>query len=166
MSAESRVFAVGSHDFSYFTGIIADNRQVVMGLLTPRVVAYFFDADGAFQERETCDWEYPAPRVRNSDIWRLNDAEFQARLAAQIERWQQEIGFVPGVIEIQWFFDEELSVGIETLPESLRDLSWSKGEPVEYEMKARLEEWQAAGSFLFCWDRDYLMAGEDEGLKT
>ena len=166
MSDESRIFTIAGHGEDFFTGQTADGRQVLLGLLSPQVVLYFFDADGVLLERQARDWEHPAPRLGESDIWLIGNAEFKRRLAGQITRWQQEIGFAPGAIRVRWFFDEEYSVGIATLPESLRDLSWCEDEAERQEMKAEIKEWQAEGRFVFFWAKEYLMAPDGEVLGS
>jgi hypothetical protein len=164
MANGDRVFALQSHGNDYFAGQLTDGHQIVMGLLAPRIVLYMFDAEGALVERQARDWEHAAPKLGESDIWRLGNAEFKQRLAEQTERWQQEIGFAPGTIRIQWFFDDELNVGIELLPESLRDMSWCETDAQRQEMRREVEEWQEQGHFVFCWAKDYLISAEGNVL--
>ena len=164
--ANERLFVLNSHGDDYFAGQLADGRQVVMGLLAPRIWLYVFDADGAFIERQARDWEHPAPTLGESDIWRLGNAQFKERLNAQIEGWQQEIGFTSATIYIQYFYDDELNIGIELLPESLRDLSWCQTEAQRREMQREIEEWQEQGYFVFHWTKDHLISAEGKVLKN
>ena len=43
-----RSYPIKTHEaYGFWTGLTPDNKQVLMGLLCPNLVAFSFDADGA-----------------------------------------------------------------------------------------------------------------------
>ncbi|MFO0964158.1 MAG: hypothetical protein U0793_01040 [Gemmataceae bacterium] len=59
----TRLFPIQGYGDEFSTGVCADGRQVVMGLLCPHLVAYFFDRKGKLLGDEHRPWNKPAPRM-------------------------------------------------------------------------------------------------------
>jgi hypothetical protein len=151
-----------------YTGQVGDGRQVLMGLLCPNVVAYFFARSGELLNREVRPWEYPAPSHGEDGPYKIYDSEFERHLSAQISRWQNEIGYHGQAISVQPFFDEEFFVGACEIPRELLDLTDAdedEREELEEEL-ALWEERKADGEFVFYWAKDYLMSADGTVLAT
>src|SRR5262249_24918462 len=141
----------------YVTGICSDGRQVVMGLLCPQVVGYFFDSEGKLLGDEHRPWNTHAPRMRTNGPYRLYDDNFRAALEVQLLEWQSDIGFRPATIHVRAFLDPRHPVGIEQLPEHLRNFETDEGcdEDERKELSADKDEWIAEGKFVWNWAKDY-----------
>jgi hypothetical protein len=156
------------YDPDFETGFCADGRQVVMGLLCPCLVAYFFDANGIWIGKEINPWEYPAPTHPASGRYLLSDAAFISAMDRQTTAFQEKIGFRPGTIRVKSFFDEEYGIGIELLPEHYVDIETSPYIPDE-ERQNFLEsrdDWLENGNFVWWWGKDYYMSAEGEVEST
>ncbi|HEY7155408.1 MAG TPA: hypothetical protein VH575_15710 [Gemmataceae bacterium] len=162
-----RLFPIRKYD--YATGLCDDGRQVVMGLLCPHLVAYFFDPQGNLLAKESRPWDHPAPTMGANGPYRIYDTEFQAALDRQLRGWQAEIGFRPGTIRVKAFLDEEEPVGIELLPEHYRDIDPVAEYPDEEDrrefLKAR-DQWVRQGKFVWWWAKDYFMSRDGKVEST
>jgi hypothetical protein len=139
------------------TGVCADGRQVVMGLLCPNLVAYFFDPKGDLLHEEHRSWLHPAPR-RGAGPYQIYDEAFQSALATQFQKWQQTLGFNRCAIQVRAFLDERYVVGIELFPDHLQPTAdeWqSMTEQERQDMQQARAKWKAAGTFVWWWAEDY-----------
>ena len=162
--SEDRLFALnfgGGQGDGYagdlVTGICADGRQVVMGLLCPNLVAYFFNPKGDLLGGERRAWGHPAPR-KGAGPYQIYDKPFQGALAAQFREWQQALGINPCAIQVREFLDGQYPAGIELFPGDLQPTAdeWrSMNEHEQQEMERARAEWQAAGTFVWWWAEDY-----------
>ena len=86
---EDRQFPLTGYGDEFVTGACPDGRQVVMGLLCPHLVAYFFDPAGRLLGDEHRPWDHPAPRLRDTGPYDIYDPPFQAdwRAAGQFVWW-------------------------------------------------------------------------------
>lgn len=153
--------------YDYETGMCADGRQVVMGLLCPNLVAFFFDMQGNLLGKELRLWKHPA-RFENGRYHTYED-EFEAALEQQKTEWQAEIGFQPDTIRVKHFFDAELLVGIELLPDHYLELEttdWISNEEERQEYIKDRDSWLENGNFVWWWARDYYMSAEGEVEST
>jgi hypothetical protein len=163
-SAE-QLFPIQPYDFE--TGTCADGRQVVMGLLCPHLVAYFFDPQGNLLRREQRLWNKPAPRFGTDGPFKIHDEEFRSALERQEREWQAELGFTPGTIWVKQFLDGT-PVGIELLPDHYQDLEnadWLDEEEKQELMESRAE-WLERGSFVWWWAKDYYMSKDGKVEST
>jgi hypothetical protein len=154
------MYIIKGYAQDFYTGQTDNGRQVLMGLLCPDVIAYFFAPSGELLHREIRPWEYPAPRHGEDGPYKIYDSEFEKHLFAQISRWQGEIGYHEQAIGVQPFFDEERFVGACEIPHELLDLS-DADEDEQEELEEELALWKerkAAGEFVFYWAKDYLMS--------
>jgi hypothetical protein len=158
----STLFNIAAHPYDFQTGITSEGRQVLMGLLCPHLVAYFFSPAGDLQEREARAWHYPAPRMKGNGPFQIYDDEFERRLNLQRDEWKQAMGFKESPIRVKEFFDKENSVGIEPLPEHMLDLSWCEDEEEQQLVEQGRDEWIAEGKFVFYWAKDYFMTRDGE----
>ncbi len=165
---ENRLFPIQNDEDILATGICADGRQAMMGLLCPWLVAYFFNHDGEIIGGERQQWNHPAPRMGEDSPYRIYDPAFGVAIAAQMKAWQTKLGFKQGKIEIQEFFDEELYVGITVLPDHL-ELEEIEEED-DLEERKYLEEdranWFANGNFVWWWAKDYWMSKDGDIEST
>jgi hypothetical protein len=155
---EDRRFTITGYGDEFVTGACADALQVVMGLLCPNLVAYFFDPDGRQVDAEHRPWNHPAPRLGGTGPYDIYDKAFAAALAAQLREWQQSIGYRPGPIRVRAFFDPDRWVGIRPFPEHL-DPPEDEWQELDEEERQDLErdraEWLATGQFVWWWAKDY-----------
>ncbi len=150
------LFCIRGHRDEFYAGTTRDGEQLLMGLLCPHIVAFFFSGDGTLLRTERRDWQYPAPRMGADGPYRIYDPEFQRMLANQISTWQELLGFSPGPAQVRAFFDEALWVGTEDTPDHLQDLDDSDDDSDD--LRAELESWRDSGRFVFHWAKDYFMS--------
>ena len=158
------LFSIRGYGSDFYTGRTSAGEQVLMGLLCPYLVGYFFSPDGSLIKKERREWLEPAPRIGGDGPYRISDPAFEAGLSKQLSQWQDELGFNPELIRVQKFFDDEMFVGIDQVPEHLQDLQESD-EDLE-ELRSSLEKWEARGSFVFYWTKDYYMSSGGEVEST
>src|SRR5262245_57965913 len=98
----------------YFdAGLTSDNRQVLMGLCCPELVALLFDPQGNLLEVRRRHLEF----LRRSGVYvdgepiegrvRIYDI-YDERIAERLQSWQQEMGFQPQLIKVKRFFLPDL----------------------------------------------------------
>lgn len=161
---QTKLFPVRGYGSDFHTGRTRAGEQLLMGLLCPYIVAYFFTQDGSQIKRERREWLVAAPRMGGDGPYQIYEPGFEATLSEQISQWQEELGFSPELIRVQKFFDPEMYVGIEQVPDHLQDVDESD-EDFE-ELQADLREWEGSGSFVFYWAKDYFMASDGEVEST
>ncbi|HWT00958.1 MAG TPA: hypothetical protein VN256_11990 [Pyrinomonadaceae bacterium] len=163
-STGNECYSIRGYGDDFETGTTSEGQQVLMGLLCPYIVAYFFSSDGALVGGERREWNRPAPRVGTDGPYQIYDRVFRESLSEQILGWQSELGFTPGVIRVRPFFDDEHCVGIEAFPEHLEDLNESDDG---YELLcAERQQWVEEGNFVFRWAKDYYMTRGGEVAST
>jgi hypothetical protein len=163
-----RLYPISTHDgYGFHAGMTGDNRQVLMGLLCPNLVAFFFDMEGNLldvQERLLTflqpsgvfvDGELIEGLVRRYDI-------YDERIPPALEAWQKEIGFQPTVIRVKKFFVG--GTGIQEQPEHFAEILVDPDatEEEKRSVHASLEEWEADGQFVLWWGSDYWLNGTGE----
>ncbi len=139
------MFNIRGYEHDFYTGCTGDGRQVVLGLLCPSLVAYFFSPDGGLMGREVRSWEHPAPGAEGIG-YSIYDKQFQGRLAEQMQGWKQELHFSPGPIHVEAFFDEEYYVG--------------------FEEEAIDQAEEADDEIVFYWAKEYFLATDGEVEST
>jgi hypothetical protein len=158
-----RFYPIKPGDFD--TGLCADGRQVVMGLLCPHLVAYFFDADGTLLGGERRLWNTAAERMSENGPYILHGEPFCSALERQKQEWKDVLGFRSATIRVKEFFDSEHFVGIEPLPARYQDLETSEESQDEEERRQLMQmrdSWLADGSFVWWWAEDYWMSKDGE----
>jgi hypothetical protein len=168
--AENRLFPITSYGDDFVTGVCADGRQVVMGLLCPHVVAYFFDPDGRLVGDEHRPWNHPAPRMGLGDgPYQIYDKPFRAALDTQLREWQESIGYCRGPIRVRAFLDPRHPVGVTPVPDHL-DPPEDEWRELDEEERQDLEqaraEWLARGQFVWWWAKDYWTAPDGRVVST
>lgn len=81
---EGRLFRIKSYGDDFVTGLSDDGRQVVMGLLCPELVAYFFDQDGRLLGNERRSWLHPARQMGPHSPYQIYDDAFQEAIVGQL----------------------------------------------------------------------------------
>ncbi len=76
--------------------------------------------------------------------YRIHDATFVAEVTRQIEDWKRELGFEEGLISVRAFFDDELWVGVEAVPDHLDDDVDETAEERRERQESR-QKWIEAG---------------------
>jgi hypothetical protein len=167
---EARVYPIQNDGYDFFTGVCSDGRQVVMGLLCPELVAFFFDPEGNLLGREQRPWSAEAGELAgHTPPYQIYGERFEQLINAQRLEWQAEIGYRPATIGIKEFLDHEYSVGIEVLPDYLQFLDIEAERDSEEERQDLLEtrdSWLAEGNFVWWWAKDYYMSREGEIEST
>jgi hypothetical protein len=162
-SASERLYLLRAEEGDAFrTGVCADGRQAIVGMLRPEMTVYFFAPDGALLGREAQAWEVPAPRSPSGG--HDYSKEFGAAQERQVRRWQAQVGFRPGTIRVRKV-DDGVSLAIEDYPEGLLEELTGGHLPAEEraELEARLRRWRESGSYvLHFWDGEYHVSGEGE----
>ncbi len=158
-----RLFAIQGYGEYFYAGVVSDGRQVLMGLLIPNLVAYFFSSDGVLLNRDTRPLEYPPPRQGGTGPYQTEDRAFRDHLAHQFLQWQEELGFRPQTIHVRAFigFGRD-TVGIEEAPDYL--ITPDKDEDTEErELRERsLAEWRKVGNFVLWWSNGFYMTKDGE----
>lgn len=151
----------------FWTGGTSDSRQVVMGLLCPHLVAYFFSSEGHFMEVEARPWEYPAPRLSHNAPFQIHDAEFERSLGEQFAWWENELDFEAKPIQIQPFFDQERWVGTQEMADYLADANEDdETEELDEGEQAERAALIATGQFIFYWAKEYWLAPDGHVTGT
>jgi hypothetical protein len=102
-----RRYPIKSHEaYFFFSGRTPDNRQVLMGLFCPNLIAFFFDSEGKLlnvEQRPVGFFQGVTPPYKIYD----------ERIQALIDDWQAEIRFQPATIKVKKFFSQQPYIGIE-----------------------------------------------------
>lgn len=86
-------------------------RQLLMGLQERQVVSVFFDSAGHYIGIES-----RAPSTRLLPDF-SNRASFRRGVGSLMKRWQREIGFQPGTIQVERFQVERRPIFIKDTPD-------------------------------------------------
>jgi hypothetical protein len=165
--ADERLFPIQAYD--YETGVCTDGQQVVMGLLCPELVAFYFDSQGNLLGREGRRWSDAAGKIAGDrpPYHTFND-EFKALIDAQRKAWQAELGYSPATVRVKQFHDDKYQVGIDILPDHFEDIesrTWLSEEQRQDYAESRAE-WLADGNFVWWWARDYYMSADGKVEST
>jgi hypothetical protein len=147
----NHLFPIQNDGYDFFTGVCADGRQMVMGLLEPHLVAYFFDKNG---------------NLLGGDKRLLEKGKLLEQVMLE---WQKELGFRTATIHVKEFYNREYPVGIEILPEHYRSVETDTWFPNEEERKEFIKSrnrWLTEGNFVWWWAKDYYMSKEGEVEST
>jgi hypothetical protein len=164
-----RLFRIRNEGDSFFTGVCADSRQGIMGLLCPEVVAVFFDAEGNYLGCEARPWSKEAGDIAGNPPHNIFGVYFQALIAEQMEEWQTELRFRKATIRVKEFWVKGRPVGIEELPSHLRDIetaAWIANEEERQGLRESRDRWLAEGNFVFWWAKDFFMSRKGEVEST
>jgi hypothetical protein len=154
MSEHPRLFPLRGDEGYFHTGTTPDGRQVVAGLLCPFVAAYFFRPDGSFESVE----KRPVAFFADKDPpYRI----FAPEVEAEEAQWLADFRLKPGPIGLQAFFDSKEWIGIELLPEHLKDPDDGE-EPYEEGWLEDCRAWDESGRFVFWWGNDYFIGPDGE----
>jgi hypothetical protein len=159
---KARLFPIQNHGYDFFTGVCPDGRQVVMGLLCPELVAFFFDSEGNYLGREERPWSVEAGQLAGREPpYNIFGDRFQEVIGNQLREWQCELGFRIATIRVKEFLDDEQTVGIEVLPSHYRDIetdTWFRSEEERQRFIESRDRWLERGSFVWWWAKDYFMS--------
>ena len=146
------LFSIRGYADDFYTGGTGDKRQVLLGLIAPCLVAYFFSQDGRLLGREARPWRYPAPdaegeRYKIYEGYNVCDQRFQIHLGEQMRGWMKEMGFIAGPIQVEAFRDEEFSVEVYDGEDAGIILHWAKEYSLSPEGEV-MSTWTGAASHL------------------
>lgn len=163
----TRLFPIQGYD--YETGVCADGRQVILGLLCPSLVAVWFDANGKYLDYEERPWGAAAAELAGREPpYNISGDRFGELIAEQLKAWQAELGFNAATIRVEQFRLPGLGIAIQELPGwalEIETATWlTDAERQEYR-KAR-DQWVADGKFVFWWGRSYHMSRDGEVEST
>jgi hypothetical protein len=150
-----------------YAGVTSDNRQTLMGLFWPNLVAFFFDKEGVLLGVEE----------RPLQIAGQNDQHIEHELIA----WQEDLGFQPTTILVHKFFvlNEAVTprenawhrdgIGIVDFPAFYHDVLAHSEKYTEDEIAhVRIEQprWDRDGDFVLWWGNDYWFDGTGECVAS
>jgi hypothetical protein len=150
----------------YWTGAVYGDRQVVMGLMYPKLVAVLFDSEGNLLEVQTRLFSFKAKSMGPNGPYLLGGEEFERKLDVELSSWQSNLGFLEGPISVKPYWLPEYWTGIEDIPQGLREIL---EDPEEDEEDQRLElealdDWIREGNFVFWWCENYHLDRDGEGI--
>jgi hypothetical protein len=164
-----RLFQIQNDGNNFFTGVCDGGRQVVMGLLCPEIVAFFFNTAGDLIEQQARPWSEAAAQLAGRELpYKIFGGQFRALIQQQMQAWQAELRFRTKTIQVKEFSGSPYSVGIELLPDQWIDLEDAEeldDEEREEEIQAR-DQWLAKGQFVFWWSEDYHMSKSGRVLSS
>jgi len=182
-------YIINSYGDDFYTGTIADGRQVLMGLLCPKLVAVFFDADGNLLQVESrplsrlpprqgaigVSWETDVGVLSLEGVrpgpYQVYDPHFQAALTRDLAAWKREIQFQDAPITVREFFLDDRFLGIRRLPDHLQEFkenpdNVAKDEEERRGLEDRIREWESLGQFVLLWGEDYWMSRDGDVEST
>jgi len=147
-----KVYSVQSRHRTYYTGMIGNERQVLMGWRQGIIDVLVFDQHGKLIEHQKHDLEID-PKFRS---------ETEAIARKRIIEIQRSLSFRRGLIRIAPFI-AELGIGLKQFPVDLEEFLEQPDrfpvEDVEF-FRADIEEWQRAGFCVLTWGNDYALAAD------
>ena len=163
MDGAARLFAIKGYHQDFYAGLTDDGRQVLMGLLIPNLVAYFFAQDGTLLGRERRALAHAAPQIGDN----AQNKAFRDHVMGQLSHWKQEIGFHPQTIYVRAFTGlGDDYIGVEEVPESL-SVPDEDEDAKERELREHvLRKWIDEGNFVLIWSGDYHMSREGDVEST
>lgn len=161
-----QLFQIYPYAGDFHTGRLRDGRQVLLGLLCPELVAYFFDERGHMLTGARRAWRTPATRIGGHGPYNIDDPTFCAAIQQQISEWKLELELEEGPIRIAEFFDADLAVGIEVVPGQFDDGQDEETPSERVERVAAKSKWVRSGKFVFWWAKDYWMSREGKVEST
>jgi hypothetical protein len=163
MSEEAnRRYPITSHEaYGFWTGVTPDKRQVLMGLLCPNLVAFFFDADGhllAVEQRLLTFFQDVTPPYNIYDD----------RIPAAVDAWQREMSLQPVTITVRKFFVHEPYLGVEDYPDHFAEIlsDPEEGEGEKEDIRDSMRLWDQAGQFVLQWGNDYWLNDTGEVVSS
>lgn len=140
-----------------------------MGLLCPKLVAFFFDSKGNLLGHEKRAWSDDAAKMVENNSCTIYSDGFRVLIDKQKKEWQAELGFRPATIRVKAFYDGEYPVGIQVLPEHYKDIetaTWFRDEEDRQEFIKSRDRWLAEENFVWWWARDYYMSKDGDVEST
>jgi hypothetical protein len=182
-------YIITSYRDDFYTGKTGDERQVLMGLLCPELVAIFFDVAGDLLQVESRALTCLPPRQRVVSVsWETNvgiqslegprpgpfqlfDPHFQDTLARDLAAWKREIRFQETPITVREFFLNDRYLGIRRLPDHLAEFRENpdlaaESEEERREVGDRIREWESLGQFVLWWGKDYYVNRDGDVEST
>jgi hypothetical protein len=159
-------YLIRGEEPEFIAGSTLDGRQALIGSHSPsHVIAIFFDRNGrllGYELREIA----PEPAVVGDNP---HDRRRLAKLTGALRKWQSELGFIRGPIEV-WKFNCE-GVKVEDLPEHYQDFLANAvaTEPDKTkwpEWRELIQRWRDRGMFVLWWGKDYWMDAEGNVEST
>jgi hypothetical protein len=146
-------YPIKSHaDYCFFAGTTTDNKQVLMGLFFPNLIAIFFDSDGKLMNIDKRSVEFSPLGI------------YDDRIEAHIESWQEEMCFQPTTVRVQRFFAQEPYIGIEDYPSHFAEIlaDPEKCNEEKNDIRESMRLWDEDGQFVLQWGNDYWLNDSGE----
>lgn len=162
-----RLFAIQGHSDIFYAGVMADGRQVLMGITRPHIVAYCFSPDGALLGRDMRLLEREPPRRDGNSQYLTSDPSYREDVRQQVARWQEDLGFRAATIHVRAF--EGLGddfVKVEAMPGFWLEADPDESDEDKEEREKLIKNWEAGGNFVLWWDVDFHMSKEGEVVST
>lgn len=139
----------------FHVGRTGEGRQVILGVLFSEIVAYIFDAEGRWLSRERRSWGLRSPTADIISFQQSQDPRIRMDIEKQISDWKRQFGVGTGPIAVKKFFDDELFVGVKSLPSCLEQAAEGETQSEYRERCAERKVWIASRKFVLWWARDY-----------
>lgn len=133
-----------------------DGGQLLIGPTFSDVVAYRFDDKGQLLRRERRPWRASAGSDTAGVHWLFGAAE-REQVQTHIADWQRELGYVPGTLAVERFYDPDFAIGIEDMPRQLEAPTGTESAEELHERIQLRHAWAQSGRFVFWWGVDYWM---------
>jgi hypothetical protein len=146
-----RRYSLTSHEeYGFFAGLTADNKQVLMGVFCPDLIAFIFDPEGNLLKVEHRPVSFFLGVTPPYKI-------YDERLPALIRAWQDEMRFQPSTIKVKRFFSDELCIGIQDYPDHFEEIlnDREEDEDEKKEIHDSMRIWDEEGQFVLQWGNDY-----------
>ena len=159
---ERRLYRIKPDEgYFFYADVTPDNKQVLMGVYCPNLIAFFFDSDGnllSFHQR-SLGVEHPHDGPYNV---------YSERISQQLSAWQLELGFQPTTIKVKKFFQLELKIGIQDQPDHFGEMLFDPqvSEDEKKEVRDSIRRWEECEQFVLWWGNDYWLDKTGEVVSS
>lgn len=152
----------------YWTGLLDDGKQLIIGPSLPNILVYTFDQSGKFAAKEVIPLD-PKPTFDESEHAYVTDTTFITTMESQITSILQKMGCSLQTVQVEEFYDDVDDIGVKELPaeydEYLDEADRFSAEDCEYFERA-IKEWREAHRFVFVWGIELWISMDGERLTS
>jgi|SRR6516225_2508834 len=156
-----RRYAIKPDEGYFYAGKTADNKQVLMGLFCPNLLAFNFDLEGNLLSVD----QRPVPFFQSlTPPYNIYDE----RMPPLIESWKKQMGFHPATIRVKRFFSAEHYIGIEDYPDHFHETlsDPTAGDEEKADIRHSLELWDKHEQFVLHWGNEYWLDGSGRVVSS
>src|SRR5262249_15722628 len=138
-----RLRTAESENPCYYTWVLANGKQVLLGGCVGQLVCAQFNPAGKLVAEET----RPFPR----DMVGEDGEDYVRRRPAGVVAWWSELGAKQGSIEVRHFYLHDPGIGISPYPQHLHYLERDDEDEDSDPTSEAIEAWREIGRFVFHW---------------